>query len=210
MTKTENSNDPIIEGMMDRRVVVLNGQVNSESVKDVGRRLLTLQMNSSDPINLIIDSVGGSTYLALSLCDLITAMITAPIRAVVMGDCGSAATFVLLHCKERVSTRYSRFLIHSGTVDKVSLPINQTTSENMELLLLELKETEDEVLKLYTRLLTPDAWAQKQPTDKDRRAYVRRLINRGDQRFHSWMTAQEAKQVGLIQKIIHKLEIFPA
>ncbi len=211
MTKTEDhKTNPTLDGLMERRTVVLSGEINRDSIAEVGTRLFTLQMRAPDRINLFIDSAGGNMDAALQLCDLITTVITAPVRGVALGACGSAATFVMLYCKERVSTPYSRFLIHSGTRSKISVPINQTTSENLEQLLRDVKATEEMVLQLYMSRLSPAIWSAQRPTDEERRAFVLKLINRGDQNFNDWMSAEEALDVGLVSKIEHgKLDIFP-
>ena len=136
-------------------------------------------------------------------------VLTASVRGIALGACGSAATFVMLYCNERLSTPYSRFLIHSGTRSKISIPIGQTTSENLEQQLRDVKATEEMVLGLYMSKLTPVAWSKKESTDKKRREYVQQLIDRGDQPFDDWMSAEEAIEVGLVTKIVHgKLDIF--
>jgi|GEM_PF-2037948 len=204
----EENNNPIIDGMMDRRTVILAGEINHSSTGEVGQRLISLQMQSNNPINLIIDSGGGSMDAALRLCDLMTTIMTAPVRGIALGECGSAATFVMLYCKERVGTPYSRFLIHSGTRSKITIPINQTTSENLEQLLRDVKATEEMVTKLYMSRLTPKKWSGE-TSDEERRAFVQSLIARGDQRFDDWMAAEEAIEVGLIERVVNeKLDIF--
>jgi len=141
-TQDESEKNPIFKTFMSRRTVVLSGEITEQLVDDVRKQLIALQALSPDRINLIIDSVGGDAYQALLLCDLISTIMTAPVRGIALGSCGSAATFVMLHCNERISTPSSRFLIHSGTRSKISVPIGQTTSENLEQLLKEVRSTE--------------------------------------------------------------------
>lgn len=205
----DKPNNSILDGMMERRTVILSGEINHSSTGEVAKRLLSLQMQSSNPINLIIDSGGGSMDAALRLCDLMTTIMTAPVRGIALGECGSAATFVMLYCKERIGTPYSRFLIHSGTRSKITIPINQTTSENLEQLLRDVKATEEMVTELYMSRLTPAKWTE-QTLKEDRRKFVHELISRGDQRFDDWMSAEEAVEAGLIERITNdKLDIFP-
>lgn len=205
----ERVKNPIFDTFMARRTVTLSGEINHQSIGEVGQRMIELQAQSSDRINLLIDSGGGGTDAALRLCDLMSTVLTAPVRGIAHGACGSAATFVMLYCNERLSTLYSRFLIHSGTLSKISLPIGQTTSENVEQLLREVKATEEMVLDLYMSKLTPTAWTKKEPAVDERREYVQKLINRGDQPFDDWMSAKEAIEVGLVTEIVHgKLDIF--
>lgn len=205
----ERSENPIFDTFMSRRTVILSGEINHQSIGEVGQRMVELQARSPDRINLVIDSGGGSMDAALRLCDLMSTVLTAPVRGIALGACGSAATFVMLYCNERLSTPYSRFLIHSGTRSKISIPIGQTTSENLEQLLRDVKATEEMVLGLYMSKLTPVAWSKKKPTDEKRREYVQQLIDRGDQPFDDWMSAEEAIEVGLVTEIVHgKLDIF--
>lgn len=210
MANDDKKVSPLIEGLMMRRTILLTGKITMESVSETTDRLLTLQMRSPDPINLVISSGGGSVYSALQLCDLMDSVITAPIHGVAIGTCGSAATFVMLHCTRRLSTPYSRFLIHSGNVSDITLPINQTTSEHLEELLRDVKATEEIVTRLYMKRLTPKVWVQGKPDETDQRAFVQKLISRGDQLFDKWFSAEHAVEIGLVEEITTtKLQIFP-
>lgn len=205
----EQKPSTLADGLMRRRTVVLEGLIDTKSMSDIGRRMVDLQMQSSSPITLIMDSAGGNLDAALHLCDLMTTVLTAPVHGVALGACGSAATFVMLHCAMRLGTPYSRFLIHSGTRNEISVPINQTTSENLEQLLQDVKKTEEMVLGIYMSRLTPKAWVNSQPDSAEKRKFVQTLINRGDQRFGKWLSAEEAIEAGMIEKIVtDKLEIF--
>jgi ATP-dependent protease ClpP protease subunit len=194
---------------MARRTVILSGEITRQSTSEAGQKMIALQALSADRINLIIDSNCGGADWALQLCDLMSTVMTAPVRGIALGSCGSAATFIMLYCNERISTPFSRFLIHSGTRNKISIPIGQSTSENLEQLLKDVKATEEMILGLYMNRLTPTAWDKQLPNDEIRRQHVHKLINRGDQSFDNWMSAEEAKKVGLITNIVQgKLDIF--
>lgn len=207
--QNEKEENPIYETFMSRRTVILSGEINYQTVGDVGQRLITLQARSPDKINLIIDSGGGGVDSALRLCDLMSTVMTAPVRGIALGSCGSAATFVMLYCNERISTPYSRFLIHSGTRSKISIPIGQTTSENLEQLLKEVKATEEMVFGLYMSRLSPPAWEKETTSDEQKRKFVQNLIDRGDQPFDEWLSAEEAVEVGLVTQVESgKLDIF--
>ncbi len=205
----EQKPSTLADGLMRRRTVVLEGTIDTKTMSDIGRRMIDLQMRSSDPINLIIDSGGGNLDAALHLCDLMSTVMTAPVHGIALGACGSAATFVMLHCQKRLGTPYSRFLIHSGTRNEISLPINQTTSENLEHLLQDVKKTEEMVLGIYMSRLTPKKCLGSPSDGSEKRTFVQSLLNRGDQRFGKWLSAEEAVEVGMIENIVtDKLEIF--
>jgi len=206
--KNENQN-PILEGLMERRTVFLEGEINSDSITDVGSRLLELQIRSTDPINLVINSGGGSLYAARQLCDQMKVMMTAPVRGIAFGECGSSATFVMLHCSSRVASPYSRFLIHSGNLGEIDMPIGRTSSKVAEQLLADIKATEDVVIQLYVDHLTPKEWEKKEVSADDKKLFVQSLIDRGDQRFNEWLSAEEAVKVGMIESVVSgKLDIF--
>ena len=183
---------------MRHRTVTLSGEITHDSTGEIARQLLTLQAESLTPINLLIDSGGGHDNAALQLCDLITHLITVPVRGLVLGSCMSAATFVILHCDVRLATPYSRFKIHSGTMSGITLPLDGNTTTNLEHLLSESKTVAERVANLYMRKLGIS------------REQVDALVARGDQRFDDDMSALEAKEIGLITGIIEgKLNIFP-
>lgn len=205
----EKEKNPILENLMERRTVFLEGDITHDSISDVCSRLMLLQTHSSDRITLMINSGGGDLYAALQLCDQMKVFMTAPVRGIAFGDCGSSATFVMLHCKERYSTPYSRFLIHSGNLGGVDIPVGRTSSRIAEQLLASVKSTEDQVINIYADHLTPKDWKNKKISSEKKREFVQRLIDRGDQRFNSWMSATEAVEIGLIDDVCSsKLDIF--
>jgi ATP-dependent protease ClpP protease subunit len=205
----EGRSNLVLDTFMSRRTVVLTGEINSQTIGETGQKLITLQARSSiDPINLVIDCLGGSINEALYLCDLISTVMTAPVHGIALGQCGSAATFIMLHCEERTGTPYSRFLIHSGTWSKISIPIGQATSENLKQILQEVNATEQMVLDLYMNRLTPPHWVEE-TTPEEKEQFVLNLIKRGDQDFDDRMSAKDAVKAGLITSITHgKLNIF--
>ena len=72
-----------------------------------------------------------------------------------------------------------------------------------------MKSADEMILRLYANRLTPLVWQNRAPNDAERHDFVQQLIKRGDQRFDDWLSAEEAVQVGLIDKIQHeKLDIF--
>lgn len=192
------NNLSIPERMLELRTVVVNGEIKPDMIDRVIGQIIDLQLQSSQEIKLIIDSGGGSAHAALKLCDFLEHIITAPVKGVVLGKCHSAATFILLHCNKKVATPHATFLTHSGRLSNVSFTTDDTTEENLELLLKEAKSVKEKVFKMYERKF-----------DKPREE-VAKLIARGDQEFDNVIHAEEAKDIGLIDEIVkEKLDIFP-
>lgn len=204
----ENQTTSIREELLGQRTVVLFGKINTASIDTLVGNLLTLQIKSSDPIKLIINSEGGVMDAALTLCDVISHILTAPVHGIAIGECSSAATFVMLHCAKRLSTPHSRFLIHSGTMQGVSIQMNHTTSEAVQQLLTETQQAERRIVGLYKSRLTPTSWKGK-IDEKEKDEFVKRLILRGDGYNNKAMSAEEALEAGLIEEIVtEKLGIF--
>lgn len=194
---------------MRHRTVTLTGDIDYKQSVDVMKRMLALQIAGNSPINLIIDSMGGSVDSALRICDLMTTVLTAPVRGIALGFCGSSATYVMLHCTERLSSPNSQFLLHSGSVDKISVPIGLNTTQHLQHLKSEAETRWETKIRLYMQRLTPTAWNDR-TTEEEKRTFIHNLIGRGDQRFDNWIFANEAIEAGLIQRIVtDKLDIFP-
>lgn len=201
--------NPVLEKMMGRRTVALSGTITQDSMTEVGKRLLNLQAISAEPINLLMDSGGGDIYAALKLCDMMNFLLSAPVTGIAVGECGSAATVIMLHCTKRAATPHSRFLVHSGNKHGLSFCVNEAGAKEIEHLLKEMKAVEERVLKIYRNKLTPAVWREREPSHEERKDFVRQLVSRGDQRFDKWLTVEEAIAVGLIQQIVpDKLDIF--
>jgi len=183
--------------LLQRRIVAL-GHIDEKETGRVELNLLRLQLTSSDPAYLVIASTGGSLDVAMNLCDAIQYAFEMPVHALVNGHCASAATFVLLACKNRLAMPHSRFLIHSGMVSGISLRTDEVTQQKVEQLLQETKKTTEMVIDYYADKL------------KKSREEIKNLIARGDAQFDNYLSAAEALEVGLITSIVsEKLGLFP-
>lgn len=183
----------------DHRTVSLIGRITPDSCHQLIEQLLECQLASStDSVKLIIESGGGDTGPALTVCDIITNVLTIPIEAIAIGRCSSAATFILLHCPVRRATPHTQFIIHSGRIGNIEFTMNQMTEKNLNDLLCETKTFVAAITELYAGKLGLSA------------TEVQRLIDRGDQDFNNALTAEEALKIGLITEIVTgKVGIFP-
>lgn len=181
------------------RTVHLYGDVTEKSCNKLIEQLLTCQLESEKrPIKMLINSPGGEAYPALRTCDFMEHVVTAPIEGVVVGECSSAATFILLHCATRRGAPRSRYVIHSGTRAGIHIPTDHMTGRNLSDLQKEISEFAEMIIQLYSKKL-------KRPKKE-----ILKLIARGDQRFHRALSAQEALDIGLITEIVSgKAGIFP-
>lgn len=188
-----------LDAMFYKRRTVLLGQIDRPTVDRLGRQLLALQDESLAPITMLIQSSGGATFSAMQLCDLMEYFITAPLRGVVIGNCHSAATFVLLNCGERLATPNSQFVIHSNQVGDIKVLTDQTTERNLQDLLRETTTIAETTTRFYMKKLNMS------------RTEVAALVARGDQAFNNALSVEEALKIGLITGVVEKkLDFFPA
>jgi len=189
--------DFVVEKLMEKRILTLTGRIQTESIGELISQMLFLQAQSNNRIDLIIDSGGGVIQPALKLCDFMSHILTVPVRGIAVGSCSSAATFIMMHCAQRVCTPHAGFVIHSGTHNNISVPMNETTEEHLQHLLATSKKMTELVIKLYMQKL------------KKTRAEVQQVINRGDQHFDKRLSAKEAVEIGLVEEILKKnLKLF--
>ena len=187
--------NPIVDYLMERRTLLLEGPINERMLKDLRNRMLHLeQQDPAQAITINIDCGGGETFPSLHFCDFIEFQLKVPVHGVVTGLCGSSATFILLHCVERSGFPHSRFLIHSSEMGGVALKTNPASRTIREQLNADLEATHEQVTQMYMRKL------------KLSREEVESLTQRGEQAFNAEMWAPEALKIGLIQKIVVKEE----
>ncbi len=188
----------IRNALQNHRVVVLDVYIDEKSYGDVRLRLLQLQIEGAGPVRLLIDCNGGERFYAEKLYGLINGILTMPVHALVVGKCASAATRILLACKVRRSMPYGQFLIHSGSMENISLKQDGMTEKNVDRLLREIRKDTEKLITFYQRHL------------KKSRRIIKKLIEGGDEKFDNYLSAQEALEIGLITEIVSgNAEIFP-
>lgn len=188
MTKTKI--DPLLDHFSSRRTVFLTGELTSDSLAQLMRQMILLRIESAEPIKMVIDSGGGDTIASLAFCDFLRFGLEVPVHGIVTGICGSAATFILLHCTKRYGMPHSLYLIHSSEAGGLALKTSPSTKHERKQLDLELDSLHDKVTQMYMRTL------------KLKRKKVEELTDRGEQRFNREMWAEEALELGLITEII--------
>lgn len=97
--------------LIENRIVKLFGPVNDKSAEAVIEQLLILDGESERPIQLYINSPGGSVYQGLGIIDAITT-IKAPVHATVIGMAMSMGATILQACATRAATKLSSIMVH--------------------------------------------------------------------------------------------------
>ena len=174
--------------MMDR-IIFLGTQVDDYTANVIQAQLLYL--DSSDPgkdISLYINSPGGSVYAGLGIYDTMQ-YIQSDVSTICTGMAASMAAVLLVagqHDK-RFALRHSRVMIHQ--------PMGGISGQASY-----IEITSREILKLKKELYTIISDHSGQPYDK---VYA-------DSDRDYWMTADEAKEYGMIDKVLVRENTAPA
>ena len=95
------------------RTVLIFGNISDVTAAETARRLIALDADSSEPIDMIVSSPGGHLESGDTIHDLVR-FVRAPVRMIGSGWVGSAATHVYLAAprERRFCLPNTRFLIH--------------------------------------------------------------------------------------------------
>lgn len=105
--------------LLDRRAVVLSGEINEETFEKVVLPLMYLDDGSEEPIEMYINCDGGDLNTAWAICDAIDSIKT-PLHKYILGAAASGGAMVALAGKgnPKVHTTcgpHTTFLIHNGS-----------------------------------------------------------------------------------------------
>lgn len=183
-SRGERSYD-LFSRLMKERVIFFSGEVNSDMCNIAVAQLLFLEAENPDqPINLYINSPGGSVYDGLAVYDLMQ-YIKCPVHTYVTGMAASMGSFIAQSGEpgHRYLLPRAITMIHqpsSGTRGKVS---------DMEIDLIEGLRIKKEMTELYVK------HNSKGVTYEEFEKYLDR---------DRWLTAPQAIELGLADHIIEK------
>ena len=179
--------DKIDQAILEKRRVFLSDAVDSNSASDIIRKLWYLDhIAPGKPILFIINSPGGSVDSGFAIWDQIQ-MLSSPVITLVTCLAASMGSLLSLVSGKgkRLATANSRIMIHQPLIGGVIR--GQATD-------LDIQARE----MLKTRAVIEEIYAQA--TGKDRKI-IAKAIDRDN-----WMTAQEALEFGLLDKIVSSMK----
>lgn len=183
-TKSAGSLQDEIERMLlQNRRLFYSDEVSPESAAEAIRKLWYLEYSApGKPITLVIQSPGGSVDAGFAVWDQIK-MITSPVSTVVTGLAASMGSILSLCAAKgrRFATPNARILIHQPSIHG---GVRGQASD------LEIHARE--ILKLRERIIA--LYVEATGKDRDR---IAAAIERD-----TWLSAEEAKEFGLIDKVI--------
>ena len=108
---------------LEQRRIVLNDEIDDSLLEMVIMPLLEMDNDGTGkPIELVIQSPGGSVWVGLVLANVIEKMKT-PLTITIMGFAMSAGALIAMAHNENVKRRaypFSVFLIHNGSISIAS------------------------------------------------------------------------------------------
>nr|WP_228120861.1 ATP-dependent Clp protease proteolytic subunit [Gluconobacter cerevisiae] len=182
--KTLNSPISELEGrLFDQRKVLIFGGINDKIARDVTGRLLALAGTSDKPIDVYVNSPGGHVESGDTIHDMIRFVDSiAPINMIGTGWVASAGALIYAagRPERRVCLPNTRFLLHQP-MGGVRGPATDIDIEAREII-----KMRERLNRLFAR--ETGQTYEKVAKDTDR---------------NYWMSAQEAIEYGLVNRIIH-------
>lgn len=170
----------LFERLLKLRTILISGEINKTLADKVMKNLLVLEADSDEPITVFIDSPGGDADAGFAIFDFLR-FVKPEIKTVCAGLTASAGSLILLAARKenRLSFPNARILIHQ--------PLGGAMGSATEIAI-----QAEQILKLKGRINELIAAETGQPIVK---------VERDTERDY-WMTADEAKEYGLISRVI--------
>lgn len=178
--KDKEPKSKIEEKILETRTILIFGEINQKLAREVSEKLILLSALNDNDIKVIINSQGGHVEAGDTIHDMLR--FVKP-KVKILGTGWVASAGALIYAAVPVEQRYSlpntRFMLHqpSGGVG------GQATDISIEA---------QEILKMRERLNKIFAVQTGQSLEKIERDTDRNF----------WMSAEEAKQYGLVGKVI--------
>lgn len=175
----------IYSRLLNDRIIFLGEQIDDAVANTVVAQLLHLENSDPDKdISLYINSPGGSVTAGLAIMDTMN-FIKPDVSTVCVGLCASMAAVLLA-----AGQKGKRFALPNSTV-LIHQPMGQAQGQETEIAIVaeQIKKTRDQLNKILADATGQDLKTIQKDTDRD-----------------NYMTAEEAKKYGLIDKIptVHK------
>jgi ATP-dependent Clp protease protease subunit len=175
--------DKIESSILDARRIFLYDAVDSDSSREVIRKLWYLDIiDPGKPITIIINSPGGEINSGFAVWDQIN-MLQSPVVTIVSGLAASMASVLSLAAPKgkRFATPNARFMIHQPLIGGVI----RGQATDLEIQATEILKTRNIIIKIYA-----EATGKSEET-------IEKAIDRD-----TWLSAKEALEYGLIDKIV--------
>ena len=181
--KEKKSSFNATDKLLKARKIIISTDVNSKSADKIIQQLLALEVEDPDKdITMFINSPGGEVYSGFAIYDVMQA-IKPTVKTVVMGFAASFGSVLSIGAKKgnRFALPNSKILIHQPLIAGVL----RASTTDIEIHAKEMIQLKNRLVEIYV-----EATGQTEET-------IRKDFERD-----YWMTANEAKEYGLLDKII--------
>lgn len=180
-------NDRIDLALLEKRRIFLSDAVDSDSAKDLIRKLWYLEsLHPGKPILFVINSPGGSVDAGFAIWDQIK-LISSPVVTLVTGLAASMGSLLSLVADKgnRLATPNARIMIHQPLIGGVI----RGQATDLEIQAKEMLKTRSMIVDIYAEATGKDPKVIEKAIDRD-----------------NWMTAEEAMHFGLLDKIVTSMK----
>lgn len=170
----------VLQNLFKSRTITIFGEINQKVAESTVAQLLALSVENDDPIRIFINSPGGHVESGDSIHDMIR-FIKPEVKVIGTGWVASAGAHIYLGAKKenRLCMPNTRFLIHQ--------PLGGAGGRATDIA-IEAKE----IIKMRRRINEIIARETGQPLER---------VEKDTDRNY-WMSAEEAKDYGLVSRII--------
>ncbi len=170
-----------MQKMLETRTILLFGEINMKVAEKICQQLLLLASDSDDDIKMIINSPGGHVESGDTIFDMIR-FVKPTVKIIGTGWVASAGALIYVAAKKenRYSLPNTRFLLHQ--------PMGGTGVRQASDIAIEAEE----IIKMRQRL--NETFAEQTGQSLER-------VEKDTER-NFWLSAEEAKEYGLVDKII--------
>jgi len=173
----------IYSRLLKDRIILLNGEINDNTANSIVAQLLFLDSESNDDISIYINSPGGSITSGMAIYDTMN-IIKSDVSTICIGMSASMAAFLLSSGKKG-----KRYILPNAEV-MIHQPLGGAQGQATE-----IKIAATRILKLKDKLNKILSKNTNQPLEK---------IQNDTERDY-FLDAEEAKQYGIIDKIIENM-----
>ena len=169
--------------LLKDRIISLNGEVNDLSAEIITNSLLILESEDPEkPITLFINSPGGSVTAGMSIYDTMQ-YVSCPVRTIATGLAASMGAFLLAAGEpgQRMAMPNAEIMIHQP------LGGMQGQASDMDIAAKHILNTRDKLNKILAKRCGQSLKKVAKDTERD-----------------NWLSAQEALEYGIIDKIVEK------
>lgn len=176
----------IYSRLLKDRILMLGCEVDDDVANSLIAQMLFLDVDSSDPIHLYINSPGGSVTAGLAIYDMMKT-VKCEVRTYCLGQASSMGSLLLAAGTQgqRYAMPNSRIMIHQPSVHGIS---GQVT--DVEIAAREMTKTKKQMVDIYVNHTGKDAQTLHDLMERDH-----------------YMSAQEAIDLGLVDKIVEQSRV---